>query len=332
MEKTVWHPGTLLQVSGSYWQTCTLHAGVKLDVFSALADAPQTAKALGARIDADQRGLGMLLNALTAMDLLVKVKDRFDLTDAARRFLVKSSSDYIGYMILHHHHLVESWSRMDEAVQSGQPNRSSASRGDDSRREAFLMGMYNIASQQAPEIASQLSLGGSKRLLDLGGGPGTYAIHFCLYNPSLRAAVFDLPTTRPFAEKTIKKHGLSDRIDFVPGDYLKDDIPGRYDAVWLSHILHAEGPSACQALISKATAVLGTGGTMIIHDFILDESMDGPLFPALFALNMLQGTSAGQSYSGNQIADMMKRAGLREIERLAYCGPMESGIMKGVKQ
>lgn len=331
MDKTVWDPGTLLEVSGAYWQTCTLHAGVKLDLFSALADTPATAKALGLKLNADARGLSMLLNALTAMNLLVKVGDCFDLTDAARRFLVQSSSEYIGYMILHHHHLVASWARMDEAVLSGQPIRSTTSNDGDSRRQAFLMGMYNIASQQAPDIASQLSLDNCEQMLDLGGGPGTYAIHFCLHNPALHAVVYDLPTTRSFAEKTIDKYSLADRIDFIAGDFIKDNIPGRYDAVWLSHILHAEGPMACQSLIHKAAAVLNPGGMMVVHDFFLDENMAGPLFPALFALNMLQGTKAGQSYSEKQVHGMMKKAGLKDIERLSYCGPTASGILKGIQ-
>jgi predicted O-methyltransferase YrrM len=329
MEKIVWNPVTLSMVSGSYWQACTLHAGVKLGLFSALEDCPVSADELSARMQLDRRGLTILLNALAAMDLLVKTKGQFDLTDAARRFLVKSSPDYAGHMIMHHHHLVSSWSQMDVAVRTGLPVRVSASRDDNVHREAFLMGMYNMASQQAPDIVSQIFLEGRKRLLDLGGGPGTYAIHFCQHNPQLSAVVFDLPTTQPFAENVIKKHNLSDRIAFVPGDYLKDAITGRYDVVWISHILHAEGRSVCETIIAKAAKALNPGGLMLVHDFILNDSMDGPLFPALFALNMLQGTSAGQSYSESQIRIMMEKAGIGDIQRLSYCGPTESGIISG---
>jgi hypothetical protein len=57
--------------------------------------------------------------------------------------------------------------------------------------------------------------------------------------------------------------------------------------------------------------------------------MDGPLFPALFALNMLQGTEAGQSYSESQIRKMMQRAGVNRIVRMDYTGPTESGILMG---
>lgn len=50
---------------------------------------------------------------------------------------------------------------------------------------------------------------------------------------------------------------------------------------------------------------------------------------ALFALNMLQGTQQGQSYSQSQIREMLQNAGVRDIERLDYVGPTESGIMVG---
>ncbi len=192
------------------------------------------------------------------------------------------------------------------------------------------MGMFNMAMGIAPQLANQIDLSGRHHLIDVGGGPGTYAIHFCMKNPGLRATVYDLSTTRPFAEKTIERFGVSDRIDFVDGDYLKENIPGSYDVAWVSHILHAEGPDDCQAILNKIAACLKPGGMMMIHDFILENTMDKPLFPALFALNMLLGTQTGQSYSEKQITDMLSKAGAVEIERLPFVGPTESGILIGM--
>jgi len=150
-----------------------------------------------------------------------------------------------------------------------------------------------------------------------------------LNNPQLKATVFDLPTTRPFAEKTIKQFKLTDRIQFVDGNYLNDTIEGRYDAIWLSHILHGEGPDDCRMIIQKAVGALEPEGTIIIHDFILNNSMDGPLFPALFSLNMLLGTDSGQSYSEDQIIDMLADAGVKDTRRIAVQSPNDSGIIMG---
>lgn len=333
MESEVLHPGRLLGLSGSYWQTCTLHGGVKLDLFTAIGDKNLTAGDVAERIGADPRGVAMLLDALCAMELLKKEagKDspKYCNTEISSAFLSKESPRYIGFMIMHHHHLVESWSRLDESVMSGKPVRTRASFGDDERRESFLMGMFNIAMSTAPGLVPTVDLSGRKHLLDLGGGPGTYAIHFCMHNPDIDAVVFDLPTTRPFAEKTIEKFGQQSRITFQDGDFLKDPIQGRYDVVWLSHILHGDSPSECEETVKKAASVLEPGGMIIIHDFILNNIKDGPLFPALFSLNMLLGTDGGQAYSENEIMLMLEKAGFTSIVRTPYRGPMESGLVIG---
>lgn len=330
MKHNEWHPGTLLETSGGYWKTCALHAAVQLDVFTVMEDQRFSAEAVAGKLQADPRALAMLLNALTAMNLLEKSGDFYANTPEARTFLSKSSPGYIGYIIKHHHHLVASWSQLDQAVQTGGPVRTPAWHSNDDARESFLMGMFNMAMTLAPRIVPEIDLSSRRSFLDMGGGPGTYAIQFCLKHSELRAVVFDLPTTRPFAETTIGKFGLSDRIRFQAGSYLEDPVEGRYDVAWLSHILHGEGPEDCQRIIQKAVSALSPGGLILIHEFILNNEMSGPLFPALFSLNMLLGTSSGQAYSEQQLSDMLAKAGVRNIHRIAIDSPNDSGIIAGV--
>jgi len=275
----------------------------------------------------------MLLDALAAMALLTKTSDGYANTQAAADFLSKDSDRYIGYMIQHHHHLAESWVRMDEAVTRGGPIRERSSVSSEEWREAFLMGMFNNAMAMAPDVAKSVDLSGCTRLLDMGGGPGTYAIHFCKANPKLTAVVFDLPTTRPFADKTIERFGLSDRIRFIAGDYTTDDIPlkQKFDAAWLSHILHGEGSDLAESIVAYAVKTLKSGGQLLIHEFILDNSRDRPEFAALFSLNMLLGTESGQSYSESEIREMMAAAGLTDITLLDFTGPTQSRILRGMK-
>ncbi|QTA92198.1 methyltransferase [Desulfonema magnum] len=329
MEPQEWSPGKLLEISGYYWKTCTLHAGVSLDVFTIIGKKQLTSGDVAQKLNGDERAVEMLLNALSAMHLLIKTGDKYANTPSGESLLSKDSSQYIGYMIMHHYHLVESWSQLEHAVKTGKPLRTSSSRGDEKQRESFLMGMFNIGMSIAPELAKQTDLSDRCHLLDLGGGPGTYAIHFCLNNPQLRADIYDLSTTRPFAEKTIEKFGVTDQVRFTEGNYLEDRIEEKYDVAWLSHILHGEGPGDCQNIIMKTVSALSPGGMIMIHDFILDNTTDGPLFPALFSLNMLLGTPHGQSYSEKQIMDMLAKAGAKDIRRIPFRGPTDSGIITG---
>ena len=332
MESFNWNPGSLLEMSGYYWKTCTLHTSVKLDIFTVIGSKALSCDEINKTLKVDKRGLSMLLNSLSALELLVKDDETYSNSPPALTFLSKDSPQYLGFMIMHHHHLMESWHKMDTAIIEGKQTRRRSSFSDEERRESFLMGMFNMGMATAPGLSKELDLSGCKRLLDLGGGPGTFAIHFCLANPGLKASVYDLETTRPFAEKTIQKFNVSDRIDFLPGNYVEDEFiePNLFDAAWLSHILHGEGPEQAQEIIGKAVFALKPGSKIFIHEFILNDTMDGPLFPALFSINMYLGTPDGQSYSETQLSDMLKAHGVKNIKRLSFAGPTQSGILSGI--
>jgi SAM-dependent methyltransferase len=324
------NPWNLLKISGNYWQACTLHAAVKLDIFSIIGNRRLKSEAVSDMLHGNQRGVEMLLNALSAMELIEKEENTYSNTPLSLTFLVKNSSRYIGHIIMHHYHLVDSWNKLDIAVRTGQPVRGRVSNTDEERRESFLMGMFNLAMSLAPVLVPKIDLSNRHYLLDLGGGPGTYAIHFCLNNPRLKATVYDLPTTRPFAEKTIAKFNLQDRIDFKDVDYLEEDIKGGFDVVWLSHILHGESFENGRKIVQKAVSALEPGGLIIIHEFILNNAMDGPLFPALFSLNMLLGTSGGQAYSEEQLITMLTDAGVKNFKRIYFDSPNDTGILTGI--
>lgn len=322
----------LLQISGNYWNSCTLHAGVKLDIFTRLTDAPMSSTELAQTMSVDERGLDLLLHALTAMELLQKENTSFSSTSLSSTYLSKKSDTYMGHIIMHHHHLVEGWSHLDEAVKTGLPVRNHSSHEvRETERESFLMGMFNIASMFAPGIAEKIDLRGKSRLLDLAGGPGTYAIHFCRQNPALSAVIYDLPTTQPFAEQTVSRFGLAERISFTAGDVTGGDFGTGYDVVWISHLLHSENLEVNSEIIVNAAKALSSGGLLLIQDFILDSSKTSPLFPALFSLNMMIGTPAGRAYSQKEIFTMMSDAGLTEIERLPLDLPNGAGVMAGVR-
>jgi hypothetical protein len=138
-----------------------------------------------------------------------------------------------------------------------------------------------------------------------------------------------LPTTRPFAEETIARFHMEERIAFTPGNFLIDDLPGDFDVAWLSHILHGEGPDDCRRILKKAAASLRTGGLLLVHEFIVDDDLTGPLFPALFSLNMLVATEKGQSYTQSSLTDMMTDAGCRDIQRIPLPESVPSGILIG---
>ena len=325
-------PASLLALSDAYWKGSALQAGVMLDVFSIIGDARKSAADIAAACACDARAMGMLLTALTAMGLLVRDGETYAQTAQARTFLDRRSPRAVCSIIGHHQRIMAAWARLPQAIRTGRAvPRDMEPREVAGDREDFLMGMFNLAMAIAPGLAASLDLTGRKRLIDVGGGPGTYAVHFCLAHPQLTASVFDLATSEPFADQVRRRFGVADRVDFVPGDYLRDPIPGGYDVAWLSQIFHAEDPDGCMTILRKTVDALSPGGLVLIHEFMLDDSLDGPEFASLFALNMLVLTPRGQAYTVGEIRDMMTAAGLTDIRLLDFTGPNDSRVLCGVK-
>jgi SAM-dependent methyltransferase len=331
MKESPWTKAALLEMSGSYWETCTLHTAVKLELFTAIGGEKMDADAVAKRIGGNAYGVERLLNALCAMDLLTKERGLYANTEFSRKYLVRESPDYTGFIIKHHHHLMDSWNRMSESVLSGEPCRMRPATLSETERESFLMGMFNLAMELAPHFAREIDLSGRRRFLDFGGGPGTYAIHFCMENPGMTATVFDLPATRVFAERTIARFGLADRIDFREGSYTEDavELEKEYDVAWISHNLHGEGPEEAEKIVAHAVSVLKPGGLVFIHEFILNNDKTGPRFPALFSINMLLGTPKGRAYSEQELMAILEKKGAVDVKRLDAKAAVTSGIVCG---
>jgi len=327
-----WDVGKLLGVSSAYWRGCALQAGVRLKVFTHLGEDECSAQDISVKAGTETRATGLMLDALAAINLLTKREGCYRNTPFSKQFLVENSPAYMGHIILHHHHILDGWAQLDQAVTTGKRvNRRHY--GEDAERRSFLLGMYNLAKGLAPVIARQIPLEGRMRLLDLGGGPGTYAIHFCLANPEMKGVIFDKPATEPFARNTVAHYKLSDRIDFIGGDFTADPpLGGPYDVAWLSHILHSNSMTDCQTCIKQTVSALAPGGMILIHDFILNDGKDGPEFPALFALNMLVGTERGRTYSAGEIITMLEQAGIADISHHPFRAPNDSSVILGVKK
>jgi len=60
MDTQEWNPGRLLETSNSYWRSCTIHAGVVLDVFTAIGEGELTAEEAASKVKTDTRALSML--------------------------------------------------------------------------------------------------------------------------------------------------------------------------------------------------------------------------------------------------------------------------------
>ena len=299
----------LRELSWGYRPALLILTANRLRLFDALSDRAMTARGLARKLGLDQRALEIVLDALTALDLLLKRKNTYRCRAEARDLLVAGGARYKGNILDHRFNVLERWMDLPRVVKQGGPAKLMRSRR--SRREwrEFILGMEDVARESIGPFLESLNLEGRNRLIDLGGGPGTYTIAFCRRYRELEAVIFDLPETIPIARKQIREAGLDGRIKTAAGDYMNDDIGRGFDTALLSNIIHSLSPAGFLELSRKVNRALDEGGIIAVRDFRLDEDRTSPVGSALFAVNMLVSTGGGNCYTPSEIKKTLGRAG-----------------------
>jgi 2-polyprenyl-3-methyl-5-hydroxy-6-metoxy-1,4-benzoquinol methylase len=255
----------------------------------------------------DQTHAKILLDSLVALGLLKKRRGRYQNTRAASTFLVEGKPLYQGDILGHYDMLWKRWSDLDAVLRTGTP----VSKHFDHR--SFIMGMHNIAVIKAPKVIAAINLKGVRKVLDLGGGPGTYSIAFA--QKGLEVTLFDVEETVDIAREVAASTTFKGVIDFLSGDFTTDDIGHGYDLVFISQILHAFSTEDNIDLLQKAGKALSEKGKIVIQEFLINDEHTQPLQGALFAVNMLVNTEGGRTYSPSEIAKMLRKAHFGSVRK-----------------
>ena len=312
---------------GYYWETKILLTAVKLDVFSAIGERPKSVEDIAGRLQADSPTLSLLLNALVAMKLLTKEERLYGNSSIAIKYLVRSSPQYVGHLLLLHDAEWNNWGKLEETIRTGKRTVDRHVFETDPELGSHVLAVLNrIGQQSGPDLAKRLKLSGRERMCDLGGGAGTNAIAFCQVYPDVHATVFDLPETLKLTGRTVKEAGLDSRIALHPGDFNRDPLGGPYDVVLMSDILHYQTFEMNQDLVKKVYGALAPGGRLVIKDRFLDEAGTGPAWTTAFAVHILVNTQKGSCFQASEAMQWLQTAGFGSVVELE-----KTAVVQGVK-
>jgi SAM-dependent methyltransferase len=293
-----------------------LIAALELNLFTAIGTDAWTIPDLARDVKVSERGLAILCRNLAMAGVLKKTGETYRNSRLGATALNAHHPAYRGdYLQLITSHWAD-WGRLLESVKSGLPLDHDEPDEPDYRRR-FTWAMHHRTLETAPKIAAQINLRGAWTLLDLGGGPGTYAMAFLAKNPTLRATVCDRPAALDVAKEIASTHKAGARLAYLPLDVMTEDIPGTYDVIWYSNVLHIYSPKDNQTLFRHALAALNPGGRLLIQDAFLHDR--NGLFPeeaSLFAVSMLLFTERGNTYSAAETRAWLMDAGFERIRVL----------------
>ena len=318
------------RLAASHVEARIIQTAVQLGVFDALRNAPLGAADVAAALGTDRRATELLLNALAALQLVEKQQNTFSLTAAAQTYLTSDSPQSLTGMIRFDASLWNCWERLAESVREGKPVRAADMYQDDPQEtETFISAMDSLVCARGDgEIMAQvLDWQKVTRVLDVGSGPATYPIALCRAHPHIQVTVFDLAATLEVTRRYVARARMGERIHLIQGDYRSDSIPGEYDVIFLSNIIHGESFDENQSLMAKLRANLTTGGRIVVKDHVLDSTRTRPPVGAVFSLLMLLTTRSGRCYGFDEIKTWLENAGFHRVTRIDLPLPLTSSLV-----
>lgn len=279
-------------------------------------NGPLAAAEVAHRVKASERGIQLLLDALQAIGYVQQQGDRYSNTPMTAKWMVRSSPHYVAEMFPYMDDVLEIWGNLEEAIRKGETPVLTWEWLDKHPDgwDKYNGAMVAMARMAASEVITKVKLPvTARRLLDVGGSHGLYAINFCSRYPDLSATILDGPATRKLAEANIAAAGMEKRVSFREGDFWTDDLGSGYDVALMFNIVHMYLPDKNIELLQKVGGVLNPGGMIVIMDQMATPA-SAPTAKAMAGLNGLNlfVNVNGQTYPPKDVGDWLRQAGLTD--------------------
>ena len=286
------------------------------------------------RVDVPRYGVLVLLEAGLAAGMVRREGERYALTTTGAVVLTddltRVNMDFVQhccYRAMYH---------LEEAVREGRPAGLQEVFGDwatiypavpalpEPARGSWYRWDHYFSDAAFPQALPIVFERRPRRVLDVGGNTGKWAVECCRHDRDVTVTLLDLPEVAELARRHVEEAGLSGRITVQPIDLLdhRQPFPAGHDAIWMSQFLVCFSEADVARLLERAAAALGAESRL----YILDTFWDRQEFPA--STYCLQAISLYFTCLANGCSRMYKAS---DIEALAVAAGLEiEGISDGL--
>ncbi len=297
-----------------------LVTAIKQKIFDHLGE-PESSDHIARLLNSHPRNTKIFLNALAGVGVIHKKNGQFFNTPESDAFLVSTSPSYLGKFFCRVRYFFtrcRSSEHMESLLINGPENKTGTR--DDAEwvaytRQASAHQFCGPAQRTAKFLASLPEFSGMKKMLDLGGGAGFYAMLTVSAHKTMTGVVFDLPPVVAVAREFIREYGFSDRVSTMGGDYTTDPLGDSYDLVYAGGTLNF-AKVHIDTVFRKIYTALNPGGVFISQHGSVSRDRTEPGDQVLdFLFDELNGMDI--IFPKGMIANAMNRAGFKSVTSTA---------------
>ena len=311
----------IMQLATGFMASKYLFVANSIGLFELLADGPTTLNDLATRSALPRRTIRIVADAMVALGLLSCQGDLYRNSPSAAAYLSgHGPTDLRSWLRLFDRLSYPIWQQLETVVRSGQA-LTRHGRFTEEEQQIFSEGVEAFTAGPAHALANSFDFSQHHRVLDAGGGTGSFLLPIIHRYPHLQATIFELPTVVPVARRRLDREVLPRPIEFVVGDFFTDLLPADHDVVILSNIVHLFSPERNRLLLQRVRQAVAPGTRLLLVDQWTDPSHTQPLPAALLAGEFLVIAGEGDVYSEDELKCWLQESDWRPVERRPLAGP-----------
>jgi predicted nicotinamide N-methyase len=319
-------PEPIMRVASGFMAAKHLFAASEAGLFAALADSPLTAAELAERTGIPPAGARLAANAMVALGLLELDGRRYRNSGAAAFFLSgRTPADLRPFLRFWGRLSWRLWTDFEDALVSGRASLPAFGRDD---AELFGAGVEAITAGAAHVLAAQPEIARARRLLDVGGGTGSFLVAALHANAELEGTVVELPELAAVAKPRLASEP---RASVAVADALVDPLPRDHDTLLAANLVHLFSEDQVRVLFAKLREAAAADATLLVVDFVTDSTGTEPPFAAIMAGEFfVHSGGVGRSYSEQELRERLREAGWEPLDRRELAGPQSVLVARAV--
>lgn len=320
-ETTEVTPDILFQIASGFMAAKHLFIANEVGLFEHLAGGPASLDDLAQRTGIARRRLRILADAMVALGLLECQSDQYQNGAVAATFLSGATrADLRPFLRFWDRLSYPTWTKFEAAVRTGQGQ--STLHLPEREQRIFSEGVEAIQAGPAQALPATYDFGRHRRVLDVGGGTGSWLSAIVRSHPGLQATLFELPAAAALARQHLASDPTTRQVEVVAGDFFTDTLPEGHDVVLIANVMHLLSPEHNLELLRRTREAVPEGARLLLVDFWTDPTHTQPLFAALMAGEFLVITGEGDVYSPVDVGGWLGESGWRLVEQQPVAGPI----------
>jgi SAM-dependent methyltransferase len=314
-------PDPIMRIALGFMAAKHLFTASAIGLFEHLAGGPATLDELAARCGIPRRTLGISADAMASLGLIERDGERYRNSAAAAAFLAGAAGPDLRPMLRFFDHISYGlWTNLEAAVRAGEGARQFGGFSDE-QQQIFSAGVEAFTAGAAAALAAKYDFSRHHRVLDVGGGTGSFLIPILRRHPALQGTLFELPGACAVARQRLAGVPEGARVAIVEGDLFNDELPEGLDAMIVANTVHVLSAAHNLDLLKHLRAHAAAGARLLLVDLWMDSAHSQPPAAPLMSGEFLVVSGEGQAYDEDTAHQWLAQTGWRPLERRPLAGP-----------